>query len=122
MPIPIDTELYEQAKATIKAIYKKPSAYASGAIVKEYKRLGGRYIDDDQPKNLKRWFHEDWINVNPVLGITNETAYPLYRPTKKINSKTPSLLQNIPISRLREQYHLKQIYKGNKNLPSFLGK
>jgi hypothetical protein len=36
-----DKALYEKAKATVYAIYKKPSAFRSGALVKEYKRLGG---------------------------------------------------------------------------------
>jgi hypothetical protein len=120
MPTPIDTELYEQVKNHIRAIYKKPSAYASGAIVKEYKRLGGRYKEDDDPKTLRRWFKEKWININPVLGVNDKTAYPVYRPTKRITNETPTLLQDIPIDRLKQQYKLKQKYQGNKNLPSFI--
>ena len=55
MAIPIDTELYEKAKAMADKIYKKHSAYKSGWIVKKYKELGGRYKDDGERK-LKRWF------------------------------------------------------------------
>lgn len=117
MPTPIDTELYERAKEQIYAIYKKPSAYRSGAVVKKYKELGGRYKDDDKPKDLKRWFKEDWTDANKVLGIKN--AYPVLRPTKKITNKTPALLQDIPLSKLKKQSKLKQIIKGNKNLPPF---
>jgi hypothetical protein len=40
---PIDTELYEKVQKKIRKKYGKPSAYASGATVQEYKRLGGRY-------------------------------------------------------------------------------
>ena len=43
MPTPTDPELYEKVKKKIREKYGKPSAYASGAIVKEYKRLGGKY-------------------------------------------------------------------------------
>jgi len=43
MPTPTDPELYERVKKKIREKYGKPSAYASGAIVKEYKRLGGKY-------------------------------------------------------------------------------
>ena len=30
--------------------YKEPSAYKSGYIIQEYKRRGGEFIDDNQPK------------------------------------------------------------------------
>ena len=33
--------------------YKKPSGFASGAIVKEYKRQGGKYKEDGKKRNLK---------------------------------------------------------------------
>jgi hypothetical protein len=120
MPEPINKDLYANVKKKIMASYKKNSAFASGAIVKEYKRLGGKYKDDGEPRPLERWFNEKWVDVNPILGITNDKSYPVFRPTIKINSKTPSILQDIPIERLKEQYKLKQRYKGEKNLPKFL--
>ncbi len=43
MSIPINKKLYEEVKNKADEIYKKPSAYKSGYIVKEYKRLGGKY-------------------------------------------------------------------------------
>jgi hypothetical protein len=107
--------------------YKKNSAFASGAIVKHYKQQFKKkngadsqpYISDDKPKNLDRWFKEKWVDVNPLLGITNDNAYPLFRPTHKVNSKTPTIYQDIPLSNLKEQYKLKQKIKGEKNLPTF---
>jgi len=78
MPIPTNPALYEQAKKKIMRSYKKPSAFASGAVVKEYKQQGGKYKEDGKPKNLERWFEEEWINVNPILGVTNENAYRLF--------------------------------------------
>ena len=119
MPIPTDHKLYEDVKQYIYRIYDRPSAYRSGALVKEYKKRGGTFIDDDQPKNLKRWFKEDWMNVNELVGGSKED-YPTYRPTKRISSKTPALLQDIPIDRIRDQYLLKQTYKGERNLPKFI--
>ena len=56
MPKVLNPELYEKAQKLADEIYKKPSAYKSGYIVKKYKELGGKYGDDDEPKNLKRWF------------------------------------------------------------------
>jgi hypothetical protein len=120
MPTPTNQELYDEVKEKIMKSYKKNSAFASGAIVKEYKRQGGQYIEDDKPKHLSRWFKEKWVDINPILGITKDSAYPVFRPTNKVNSKTPTLLQEIPKERLREQYKLKQKYKGEKNLPAFI--
>jgi hypothetical protein len=116
MPFPADQELYDAVKKYAGTIYDKPSAYKSGYIVKKYKELGGRYVDDKNPKDLKRWFAEKWVDINPLLG---KTGYPTYRPTKVINNKTPLSVQEIPVERLNEQYKLKQKIKGKKNLPEF---
>ena len=127
MPTPSDNKLYEETKKDIMKIYKKSSAYSSGAIIKQYKKdflkkYGPNispYIDDNNPKNLKRWFKEKWIDVSPLIGIKGNEHYPLYRPSKKISDNTPTTYQEIPLKRLKEQYELKQQIKGNKNLPSF---
>ena len=52
MPVVVDKELYEYVKLKADDIYKKPSAYKSGYIVKTYKALGGRYEDDEKEKDL----------------------------------------------------------------------
>jgi hypothetical protein len=111
MPTPTNPQLYQDVKEKIMKSYKKNSAFASGAIVKEYKRLGGKYKEDGEPRNLERWFDEKWIDINPVLGITDDNAYPVFRPTKRVNSKTPSTITEIPV---------KQKIKGENNLPKFL--
>jgi hypothetical protein len=119
MPTPTNMELYENVKEKIMKSYKKNSAFASGAIVKEYKRQGGKYKEDGKPRPLKRWFDEKWIDINPIIGVRNDDAYPVFRPTIKINDKTPTILQEIPLERLKNQYKLKQKIKGEKNLPKF---
>jgi len=116
---PANQQLYDDVKEKIMKSYKKNSAFASGAIVKEYKRLGGKYIEDGKPRNLKRWFREGWIDVNPVLGVVKDDAYPVFRPTIRVNKKTPALLQEIPVDNLKKQYQLKQKIKGERNLPKF---
>ena len=121
MPQPSNLDLYDTVKNKIMTSYKKNSAFASGAIVKEYKRLGGKYKEDGKPRPLERWFDEKWIDVNPIIGVKNDSAYPVFRPTVKVNSKTPTILQNIPIEKLKQQFRLKQEYKGEKNLPKFIG-
>jgi hypothetical protein len=79
---PENPVLYELAKHIVYQRYKKHSAYRSGAVIKLYKELGGLFKDDNQPKNLKRWFKEEWRDI---AGLD----YPVYRPTKKISKKTP---------------------------------
>ena len=120
MPTPTNQKLYDEVKDFIMSRYKKNSAFASGAIVKEYKRRGGRYKEDGQPKNLERWFDEKWIDINPLIGVEDDDAYPVFRPTRKVNEMTPTLVQEIPGKRLKEQFKLKQKIKGKENLPDFL--
>jgi len=115
MPTPINKDIYERVKTYADLIYKKPSAYKSGYIVKKYKELGGKYRDDDQPKNLERWFKEDWKDIGGQ-------SYPVYRPTKKISKKTPLTPDEIKPDSLKRQIALKQEYKGDRNLPKFEGK
>jgi hypothetical protein len=111
---PTNMELYEEAKRTVYARYKKPSAYRSGALQKEYKRLGGKYTDDDSGRPLKRWFKEEWKDVGGE-------DYPTYRPTKRISKDTPLTASEVNPENLRKQTALKQKIRGEKNLPAFVG-
>ena len=116
MPTPKDKVLYEKAKKMADEIYKKSSAYKSGYIVKKYKELGGEYIDDKKPKELKRWFQAQWIDINPNK---TKSSYPVYRPTVRVNKQTPLTVKEIDPKQLKEQIKLKQKIKGTKNLPPF---
>lgn len=120
MPVPTDSSLYERAKKIVYAKYDKPSAYRSGALVKEYKKMfqekyGNKepYKNDGKTKDLARWFKEEWTDVGEKKG-----DYKLYRPTVRVNEKTPKTAQEIGPARLKEQDKLKQKIKG-KNLPKF---
>jgi hypothetical protein len=113
MPIPIDKELYQKARAEADRVYSKPSAYKSGFIVKRYKALGGRYKDDNSPKDLDRWFKENWIDIGGK-------EYPVYRPTKRISKDTPLTVTEIDPIQAKKQIKLKQVIKGMHNLPPFL--
>jgi hypothetical protein len=115
MPIINNPDLYKQAKEIADEKYSKPSAYKSGFIVKKYKELGGTYSDDKQPKNLKRWFKEDWKDIGGL-------EYPVYRPTKRVSKKTPLTPDEIDFNNLLQQILLKQKIKGESNLPKFEGK
>lgn len=104
--------LYDKVKVYAGQVYKKPSAYKSGFIVKTYKKLGGTYSDDNKEKPLARWFDEGWQDIG-------NKEYPVYRPTIKINKKTPLLEKEIDPKQLKQQIKLKQIIKGEMNLPKF---
>ena len=108
----LNPEIYQEAKKIANKVYKKPSAYKSGFIIKKYKELGGTYQDDGNPKNLKRWMSEKWTDV---AGLD----YPVYRPTVKVNEETPLLVNEIDSKNLVEQSILKQKIKGKSNLPPF---
>lgn len=115
MPKIDDQNLYDRVKKYADYIYLKPSAYKSAFVVKTYKSLGGTYTDDNEPKNLKRWLKEDWKDVGGL-------EYPVFRPTKRISKKTPLTVNEINRSNLKKQIKLKQIIKGDFNLPKFVKK
>ena len=115
MPIPKDKILYEKIKKQADQIYKKHSAYKSMYIQKLYKSMNGQYIDDNQPKKLKQWMDEKWSDIG-------NKDYPVFRPTIRINKKTPLLVNEIDKVNLKKQINLKQKIKGNKNLPPFMKK
>ena len=112
--IPINKKLYEKAKSEVYPKYKKPSAYRSGAVVKRYKELGGKFKEDGERK-LKRWFEEEWKDI----GKKN---YPVYRPSKRITKDTPLTPGEIDPENLKLQIEEKQKIKGEKNLKPFEAK
>ena len=70
-PKPLDKKLYSKVLKKIKAKEKVwPSAYASGRVVREYKKLGGKYSNFGDKEilqfgkkiisGLTRWFKEKW--------------------------------------------------------------
>jgi hypothetical protein len=115
MPVINNPELYKKAKEIADEKYSKPSAYKSGFIVKKYKEMGGTYSDDDKPKNLQRWFKENWKDIGGL-------EYPVYRPTKRVSKDTPLTPDEIDFNDLVKQIILKQKIKGESNLPKFQGK
>jgi len=112
MARPKDKKLYKQIKEIADLVYKKPSAYKSGYIVKMYKKYGGEYEDTDEEPKLKRWFLEQWSDIG-------NKEYPVYRPTRRITKDTPLTVDEIDKKNLNDQIKLKQRIKGKKNLPPF---
>jgi len=113
MPVILNSVLYDKVKKQADQIYKKPSAYKSGYIVKTYKQMGGKYGEDNKERTLGRWFREDWKDIGGL-------SYPVYRPTKRINENTPLTATEINPEFAKKQIKLKQLIRGNKNLPQFV--
>lgn len=98
---PADKDLYERVK---RSIYRKmkPSAYASGHIVQEYKRQYEKLHPGGKPYTgkkradapLKRWYAEDWTNERGNVGYGGRKDS-IYRPNVRVNKKTPLTFSQI---------------------------
>ena len=86
------------------------------AYIKEYKRLGGKFISDGKSMKLKRWQQEKWKDVNPNA---TKKSYPVYRPTVIVSEKTPITAAEISLKELVRQSRIKQKIRGNANLKPF---
>jgi hypothetical protein len=85
---PTNNKLWIQAKKQADKIYDKPSAYKSGYIVKYYKDHGGKFKENNKNKEgLTRWFKEKWVNQHGDVGYKHKND--IYRPSKRISSKSP---------------------------------
>jgi hypothetical protein len=132
--IPSNKKLYETIIKQAKRKFKVwPSAYASGWVVKEYKRQGGQYIKSSRrrstkktksrrrrstkkPKSsrisgLSRWFAEEWINVCKLPHIVpcgrkrgkSKRNYPYCRPRYKITSKSPRIAKTFSMTEIKRR-------------------
>ena len=108
---PADLKLYNKIKKKIYRDNPKHSAYRSGLLVKTYKKefkkkYGNEkpYIGDKTKKGLKRWFAEKWRNQRGEVGYKFKSD--IYRPTKRITSKTPRTfaeLSKLQLERARRE-------------------
>ena len=100
MTKPADPELYKRVKERIYKEIPTHSAYRSGLLVQEYKRLGGKYVGTKPAtKGLTRWFKEDWRNQRGGVGYKKKGD--IYRPTKRVNEKTPVTLQELSVGEIK---------------------
>lgn len=111
MPTPTDPILYDIIKQKITSKYK-PSAYRSGLIVKEYKKEyekkhknNNSYIGDRETSNLRRWFNEVWLNQRGEVGY--KRVHDVYRPTIRINEKTPITFGELTKKQIEKAKHEK---------------
>ena len=91
MPEPTNKKLYAKARAKYSSM--KHSAYKS-LVVKEYKKLGGKYSGDKpKKKGLTRWFKEDWRTEKGKK--TYKEGGTIFRPTKRITKDTPTTMKEL---------------------------
>lgn len=110
MPEPSDKNLYEKVRKEVYKMYKKPSAYRSGMLVKKYKlefskKYGARkkpYLSSKKPTRtgLARWYKEDWRNQRGQVGYSERGD--VYRPTKRITKKTPKTFSELSKSQVKK--------------------
>jgi len=93
MSKPTNTKLYNTVKAEIYKKNPKHSAYRSGAVVKEYKKRGGKYTGKKNSKGLTRWFKEDWRTEKNKK--TYKEGGTIFRPTKRITKDTPTTMSEL---------------------------
>lgn len=114
-PYVTNKKLYEQIKEEAKRKFKVwPSAYASGWLVKEYKRRSGKYVGKKPSSSgISRWYQEKWINVCKLPEIVPcgrskvskrwKKDYPYCRPSRRINQSTPLTASEISITEIKKR-------------------
>lgn len=103
MPTPANKELWQKAKARVKKRVKVwPSAYASGQLVQEYKKMGGTFQGAKKGSDLGRWYKEKWVDVcawpkRVECGRdgTKGRAFPYCRPSVRVSADTPTTVQDL---------------------------
>jgi hypothetical protein len=121
MPSPNNKILYQKVKREAKKRFKVwPSAYASGWLVKEYKRRGGTYSGKkNNKKGIGRWFEEKWINVcklpkkvacgRPKTSLSDwKKKYPYCRPSKRVTKGTPKTSGELTKSEIQKRCRQKR--------------
>jgi hypothetical protein len=105
---PLDKKKWAAAKKMADTVYKTHSAYKSGYIVLKYKELGGEFTPTPTPKpntGLSRWFSEKWVNQHGTTGYQHKND--VYRPSKRITSKTPTTWKELTPSEIAKAKKIK---------------
>lgn len=134
MSDPLDLKLYQKVKKRAdKKFSSKTGIYKSSWIVREYKKLGGRYKSSKKNKDgLTRWFKEKWVDLNrpirdskgKVVGYKEcgrksskmQQKYPLCRPSRRVTSKTPRTIREISKKSIRKAQYDKRLVTSRGNV------
>ena len=108
----VNKALYARIKAKIrKDVNKKKrrwGAYDSGRLVREYKAKGGKYRGGKGKTNLGRWYKEKWVDAcawpkRKSCGRKTKEKIAYCRPSKKVDSKTPKLVQDLTKAQIKSR-------------------
>jgi hypothetical protein len=126
---PKNKSLYEEVKKDADKKFKSKSGiYRSSWIVKEYKKRGGKYTGSKNKDGLTRWYKEEWVDITRKnakgylkcgrhsTNTNTNNIYPVCRPSKRINSKTPRTYKEISKSSLKKAIKDKQRVKSKSNI------
>ena len=98
----VNKKLYMSIKAKIKRSIKgrRWGAYDSGRLVREYKAKGGKYSGGKGKTDLGRWYKEKWVDAcawpkKKSCGRKTAAKIAYCRPSKRVDSKTPKLVQSL---------------------------
>ena len=106
----VNKKLYTSVKSKIKRSIKgrRWGAYDSGRLVREYKTKGGKYTGSKGKTNLSRWYKEKWVDAcawpkKKSCGNKSNKKVTYCRPSKKVDSKTPRLVQKLTKDQLKNR-------------------
>jgi hypothetical protein len=108
----VNKALYARIKAKIrKDVNKKKrrwGAYDSGRLVREYKAKGGKYRGGKGKTNLGRWYKEKWVDAcawpkRKSCGRKTKEKIAYCRPSVKVDSKTPKLVQKLTKAQIKSR-------------------
>ena len=120
----VNKKLYLSIKNKIKKSIKgrRWGAYDSGRLVKMYKNSGGKYKGPKGKTNLNRWYSEKWIDAcawpkRKACGRKTKSSIAYCRPSKRVDSKTPRLIQSLSRSQIKSRCSKKK--RNPRNIISF---
>ena len=122
--VPVNIKLYNRVKSIVKRRVKRwPSAYASGQLVRMYKKKGGKYhcskFGQFSFGSLNRWFKEKWVDVctGKPCGrkkVGDKRKYPYCRPSRRVSSQTPRTSKELSKAEIKRRCALKHRLKGKR--------
>jgi hypothetical protein len=134
MSKPANERLYKSVKKLAdKKFQAQTSVYKSSWIVREYKKRGGKYKSANKSTTgLKRWFREDWVDLNrpiknsrgKIIGYkpcgrsssNSKSKYPLCRPSRRVSKSTPRTYREISKRSLSRAKREKRRVTSHKNI------
>jgi hypothetical protein len=106
----VNKKLYLSIRNKLKKSIKgrRWGAYDSGRLVKMYKKRGGKYSGKKGKTNLGRWYKEKWVDAcawpkRKPCGRQTKSKIAYCRPSKRVDSKTPKLIQSLSRSTIKSR-------------------